>query len=267
MREVLVRSLTGIVYILVTVLAALAGPFTTMLLFLPIAVLSALELQRLQWHQGEAPPPYWAALITAALFLSVALGPALPGPSHLHPFLVGTMLLLLTAIWVLLRTPSDPARELGAQVLALLYVALPLSTAPLLVAMDGTIFIGFMVLLWTSDTAAYVTGRLLGRHLLVPRISPKKTVEGSIGAVVFTSAAAWGISLFWTILSPAQWIISGLIVVVAGTLGDLLESSFKRAAQVKDSGTLLPGHGGLLDRFDGYLLAAPAVWLYLHAAY
>ena len=266
MREVLVRSLTGVVYILVTVGAALAGPFTTMLLFLPIALMSAIELHRLQWQGHDAPPIYWAPLITVALYLTIAIGPSLPDPRAGHPFAVAALLLFITAGWVLMRRPVDPTSELGAFSFTLIYIALPFATAPLLVAIDGRLFIGTMALLWTSDTAAYVTGRSFGRHLLVPHISPKKTVEGLLGAILFTTAAAWFLSHYWSVLSLGQWIIVGAIVVVAGTLGDLLESAFKRAAQVKDSGDLLPGHGGLLDRFDGFLIAAPAVWLYLHAA-
>jgi phosphatidate cytidylyltransferase len=122
------------------------------------------------------------------------------------------------------------------------------------------------VFLWVNDSGAYCVGSLLGRHKLFPRISPGKSWEGSIGGAVFVLAAAWAISRFLdsTMLTTLEWLGLGLVVVVFGTWGDLIESLFKRTLGIKDSGNILPGHGGMLDRFDSSLMAIPAAVVYLY---
>ena len=127
--------------------------------------------------------------------------------------------------------------------------------------MHWHVFVGFMFLLWTSDTGAYLVGRSVGRTKLMPAVSPGKTWEGLAGGVALTMLVGWLLGRYWTVLSAQQWIMCAAAVAITATLGDLLESAFKRAAGVKDSGSVLPGHGGILDRFDGYLLAAPAMVL------
>ena len=122
------------------------------------------------------------------------------------------------------------------------------------------------VFLWVNDTGAYCVGSLLGRHKLFPRISPGKSWEGCIGGAVFVLAAAYLIGEYidMGILNTLQWLGLGLVVVVFGTWGDLVESLFKRTLGIKDSGNILPGHGGMLDRFDSSLLAIPAAVVYLY---
>ena len=116
-----------------------------------------------------------------------------------------------------------------------------------------------MFLLWTSDTGAYLVGRSFGRNKLMPLVSPGKTWEGLAGGVALTLLVGWLLARSWNELSSSQWLLGAVVVAVTATLGDLLESAFKRARGVKDSGNILPGHGGILDRFDGFLLAAPAM--------
>jgi phosphatidate cytidylyltransferase len=118
-------------------------------------------------------------------------------------------------------------------------------------------------LIWTYDTMAYVSGRMAGKHPMWARISPKKTWEGSIGGTLFAVILAIVLSRFNNVLTLPAWIGLAMVVVVFGTLGDFLESWLKRRAGKKDSGSLLPGHGGILDRFDSLLLAAPFVNIYL----
>jgi phosphatidate cytidylyltransferase len=120
-------------------------------------------------------------------------------------------------------------------------------------------------LLWTSDTGAYLAGRSFGKTKLFERISPKKTWEGSIGGVILSLVVAYGISnlLGFDDVTTFDWMVIALLVVIFGTFGDLFESLLKRNLHIKDSGTILPGHGGVLDRFDGLFLAIPAVFFYL----
>jgi phosphatidate cytidylyltransferase len=130
---------------------------------------------------------------------------------------------------------------------------------------DGVLPIGFFIMLWTCDTGAYLVGRKLGKRKLFERISPKKTWEGSMGAALFVILVAFIFTQFdyFDILELHEWIIFGILTLIFGTFGDLTESLLKRNIDVKDSGNLLPGHGGVLDRFDGLFLAVPAVYFYL----
>ena len=123
---------------------------------------------------------------------------------------------------------------------------------------------GIFILVWVNDTFAYIVGRLIGRTKLFPTVSPKKTIEGSFGGLFFSLIAAYFISKYVNILSGKDWMILALVIVIMGSLGDLLESKFKRIAGVKDSGAILPGHGGILDRLDSLVYAAPFAYLTLN---
>ncbi|MEN1785071.1 MAG: phosphatidate cytidylyltransferase, partial [Bacteroidota bacterium] len=125
------------------------------------------------------------------------------------------------------------------------------------------LIMGVFILIWVNDTFAYVVGRTLGRHKLFPSISPNKTIEGALGGVIFALIAAYLMSRFEPILSTVQWLSLAAVIVVTGNLGDLLESKFKRVAGVKDSGAIFPGHGGVLDRLDSLVFAAPFAYLML----
>jgi phosphatidate cytidylyltransferase len=128
---------------------------------------------------------------------------------------------------------------------------------------SGRFWLFILLLIWISDTGAYLVGRKLGKRKLFERISPKKTWEGSIGAAIFTCLAAVVISNFSYDVNLIHWIFIGLIVLVFGTYGDLVESSIKRYFAIKDSGNVLPGHGGFLDRFDSFIYAIPFVIIYV----
>lgn len=172
---------------------------------------------------------------------------------------------------------KHPFRNIGLYQLALGYIAMPLvllsqmatfSSAWCATGDAGAVYhpfrvFGLLLLIWTNDTMAYFVGSQLGRHKLFERISPKKTWEGTVGGGICTVLIAWGLSFLIDDFSPVQWIALGAVAVVFGTLGDLVESMLKRSVGVKDSGTLLPGHGGLLDRFDAFIFALPFYWLVL----
>ena len=125
------------------------------------------------------------------------------------------------------------------------------------------LIIGIFILIWVNDTFAYIVGRTLGKTKLLPAVSPKKTVEGFVGGVLATLMAGYLLYLYSGELTLLQWLVLTLVVVLTGTLGDLVESKFKRMAGVKDSGAILPGHGGLLDRLDSMIFAAPFAYLTL----
>ncbi|MGZ3932531.1 MAG: phosphatidate cytidylyltransferase, partial [Bacteroidia bacterium] len=130
-------------------------------------------------------------------------------------------------------------------------------------AYNPHIILGIILLIWANDTFAYLAGSLLGKHKLYERISPGKTWEGSIGGGLLTIASTFVISNWYNELQLHQWMIIALLVVVFGTIGDLVESMLKRQANIKDSGKIMPGHGGILDRFDSLLFVSPLIYAYL----
>lgn len=125
------------------------------------------------------------------------------------------------------------------------------------------LIMGIFILIWVNDSFAYIVGTTLGRTKLYPSVSPKKTIEGSLGGLVFTLGAAYIMANYEDIVNPTQWVILAGVIVLTGSLGDLVESKLKRQAGVKDSGAILPGHGGMLDRLDSLIFAAPFAYLTL----
>ena len=126
------------------------------------------------------------------------------------------------------------------------------------------VLLGYFFILWTNDTAAYFVGSKWGKRKLMPSISPKKSWEGLWGGILFGLLMGYINSLIFPIFNHLTWLIIALLVVVFGSLGDLVESSFKRSLNVKDSSQLIPGHGGILDRLDGVFISAPIVYVALH---
>ena len=125
------------------------------------------------------------------------------------------------------------------------------------------LIMGIFILIWVNDSFAYLTGKMLGRHKLFPSVSPKKTIEGTIGGLVFAVIAAYFLGLWAPVLRPSEWMALAVVLVSMGSIGDLIESKLKRQAGVKDSGAILPGHGGMLDRLDSLVFAAPFAYLTL----
>ena len=150
------------------------------------------------------------------------------------------------------------------------YIALPFSLLLLLPALGPAselkipVVLSLLILLWTYDTFAYLVGILIGRHKLAEKISPKKTWEGAAGGALFCLGAAWLLSIYAGGMQLHFWLLLALIVIVAGTAGDLFESALKRKAGIKDSGNIMPGHGGILDRFDALLFIMPFVFLFFY---
>ena len=176
-------------------------------------------------------------------------------------------LILIYFIMHLFTKETKQEEHLGKSFLALIYIALPLSIATYIGQNDNQLIMATFILIWVSDTMAYLVGCKFGKHKIFERISPKKSWEGAIGGFVFTvTAAAFGGYLFPKLgFAVWQWCVIGATVGIFGILGDFIESMFKRSAGVKDSGNIIPGHGGLLDRLDSFIFTIPwvaiAVWV------
>lgn len=177
-------------------------------------------------------------------------------------------LVIITIVIELFRQKPNPLANIAVTIMGIVYVSLPMTLFNHFAFFNHhgytyQVLFGFFLLLWINDTAAYLFGISFGKHRLFERISPKKSWEGFIGGTVMTLILAYLINLPFSLLSRIDWIVIGLIICVAGVGGDLVESMFKRSANIKDSGKILPGHGGILDRMDSVLLSSPLVFVYL----
>lgn len=208
--------------------------------------------------------------IAAGLVVYVTM--ALVSLQWFSPRLIFANLLLLPLMLIaeLYYKSPTPFRNVALNVFGILYIIVPFALLnifflPVLSPVGDypAILLGIFILLWVYDSFAYLFGVWLGKHRLFERHSPKKSWEGLIGGFIAGFAAAFLIASFWPEYSLVHWLVIAAIVMIFGTFGDLAESMLKRSIKVKDSGRALPGHGGLLDRFDALLLAAPAVFVYM----
>lgn len=268
MNNVIVRSISGIVYIALIVGCIFAGDIFFFILTSLFSVTGMYEFTRMA-HIGEAEGmPY--ARATAADVLFSALIPLLaftPDPALMYVTAMMTYF-LVRAILGLNDTRDHAFREVAKSVTGIVYVSSPLLVLNLLYAsgegMHVLVLLMF-VMIWLNDTGAFCVGSLMGRHRLFERLSPKKSWEGFFGGLFFCIVAgylctAW---LHLPVFRTGAWIAYGVVVCVFATLGDLFESLIKRTHKIKDSGNLIPGHGGILDRIDSLLFVGPATLGYL----
>lgn len=268
MRNVLVRTASGVVYIALMVAAVFTQWAAVPLAFF-FAFVGIYEFYRLcnepELRQSLA---FW--IITAGCVLDCFLNMEILAyrdvPSVAWMFLLGVAWLCLF-VPELIGKSERAMSHVGLGFLSQMWIVLPLCLLFFLwMPQSPEQALAFLILIWMSDTAAYVCGSLFGKHKLAPNISPGKTWEGFIGSCILTALAAWLLSLLpyfqMAGLSLWQWIVFALIIEVIGLLGDLTESLFKRKAGVKDSGNIIPGHGGVLDRLDSILFASPVAFIF-----
>ena len=277
MKNFIIRTITGVIFV-AAIVASFLRPEAMVLLFSIVTGMTIWEFTGLVNEREHVTVNRFICTVAGVYFFYAMtyfcsdLYAGVAKSVVFIPYLVTIVYLLIAELYL---KQDDPIQDWAYTMLSQMYIALPFSLLNVLaftangsgmVAFNTLLPLSVFVFLWVNDTGAYCVGSLLGRHKLFPRISPGKSWEGSIGGAVFVLAAAWAVSYFLddVMLNLYEWLGLGLVVVIFGTWGDLVESLFKRTLGVKDSGSILPGHGGMLDRFDSSLLAIPAAVIYLY---
>lgn len=280
MKNLVTRSITGVLFV-AAVVTCFMRPEAMIFLFALVTGLTVWEYAGIVNElENVAVNRFLATVAAVYFFLGMAGFCSGITPSAVFiPYLLTVVYLFVSELYT--KAPN-PINNWAYTMLSQMYIALPLSMINVLAfrsVADGVAYnyllpLSIFVFLWTNDTGAYLSGSLLGKHKLFPRVSPGKSWEGSIGGGLLVVAVAAAVGCYensslhtaadGTALSVAQWMGLGLVVVFFGTWGDLVESLFKRTIGIKDSGNILPGHGGMLDRFDSSLMAIPAAVVYLY---
>lgn len=262
----MVRTLTGAAFVAVVLGMLLMGPYTYLILFLLIALLGLHEFYRL--HQLETLSPSTISGWIAGLMIFIL--PALHAMGFIPATSLSFMALPVAGIFLieLYRNKPQAFQNIAITLLGIIYVVVPLALMHTLLFPEQTLesynpwrLISVLMLIWVYDSFAYLSGVSFGKHRLFERISPKKSWEGAVGGAMFTFLAAWLMNQYTQWMIHPQWHWIALVIIVFGTYGDLIESMMKRSLAVKDSGSLLPGHGGILDRFDALFFTIPILWM------
>ncbi len=269
MKNLLTRTITSVVFLAIMLGAIYAGLHIFSLLSLIFTIIGLYEFSKFKPKLFVNYFPRLMLIFSGVMIFSVIT----LSSSGLVPFkysVLGLAMILPCLLIILFSKNGKPLNNLSNFILGMLYVSVPFALLTRFYFLndlgieDFQVVLGFFIILWCNDVFAYLIGSAFGRTKLYEKISPKKTWEGTIGGVILSVAAAYVLSIYFWGLSLQNWLVLGAIISIFGSIGDLFESSMKRKAGIKDSGKIMPGHGGILDRFDGMIFAAPAVYVYLN---
>ena len=268
MRTLLTRSISGLIFVALVVLSLILEPYYFLVFSAIIVGIGSSEFHRLFFTKetkGSAESIYMITSLCIYLLLSA--------PYYFENLTYNSVNYILLATFVFYLILQLFLYQVNIKKLLILlggmaYVIIPFVLASEIHSFNQGEFpllLAVFILVWTNDTFAYITGNLIGKHKLYEKISPNKTWEGFAGGVAFTIAAGYLLDLY---TAPTQnehlWMIAALVIAPAAVAGDLIESAFKRKMNVKDTGKIMPGHGGILDRFDAMLLALPVFYIFLY---
>jgi len=270
LKKLITRTITGIVLVVVMLTAILASSYSYAILFLIILIVSIHEFTNLFKESEVRPNRYFSYLVSIVLFIATFL--IAKGIIEIKYFLGVLPFFLMIMAAELYRKKDKAVENIAVTIFSIIYLAIPISLINFLVfpeillsgkAYTPKLLIALFSLIWIYDSGAYLVGVSIGKHRLFERISPKKSWEGAIGGTLIAITASYFISGFIPEIKLTHWIAISVLTVVSSTFGDLTESMFKRYFGIKDSGNILPGHGGVLDRFDSLFFAAPVFVVYL----
>lgn len=268
------RAITGILFVAIITGCILYDPLAFGTLFVIASALTIREFGHLVNQGGEVSINKTITMLGGAYLFLAIMGFCIDaaGSNIFIPYLLLLIYLMISELYL---KKKNPVLNWAFSMLSQLYIALPFAllnvlafhnddTATTSISYNPILPLSVFIFLWLNDTGAYCFGSLFGKHRLFERISPKKSWEGSIGGGVVAIASGFLLGYFFPVMPMLEWAGLALVVVIFGTWGDLTESLLKRQLQVKDSGNILPGHGGMLDRFDSSLMAIPAAVVYLY---
>lgn len=261
------RTITGVIGASILLAGIIYSEQTFLLLLIFISSMALLEFYKLTASDNIHPQKFFGLLINFIIFLPPLIQNIFQTGFNILPLII--VLPFLVFIRELYTKSDKPINNIGATLLGNIYISLSLFCF-YLISFQGNLenyqfacILGYFFILWANDIGAYFAGTYLGKHKLFERISPKKTWEGFFGGLILAFFMAGILSMYFENFTLIEWAIIASIIIVTGTLGDLVESMFKRSVHLKDSGSILPGHGGFLDRFDGLFISAPFVFFYL----
>lgn len=267
MNEFVKRTLTGAGFLIVMLLAVLWSLTSLYILLLIVSSVALYEIYSI-FKLREYKPFTTLGIISGIIITSLVF---INRQQYIEDKYLCLILVPFIAIWFsfFFVKRGYIIDSIIITVFGLIYILLPVSLIPFLTqntltnGYDPQIFLGTLFIIWIYDTAAYLFGLLVGKHKMAPRLSPKKTWEGFVAGAVTAFLCSMIISRYFTLLDRLDWMIISIVIILFSTAGDLFESLLKREAGIKDSGKFLPGHGGILDRFDSVFLSIPFVFLYL----
>ncbi|MBN2174878.1 MAG: phosphatidate cytidylyltransferase [Bacteroidales bacterium] len=267
MKTFLLRTISGAVYVVAVVASIFGGPFIFGILFAVLMVLGLFEFHKLISTKNKLPGKFLLIILGLVFYITFL--------SYIWQWITVNFLLIaipvifLLPIIALYLNSANPIRDIGLVLFGLVYIVTPMALINLFFYRNFDfnipgyeMLLSFFLILWVNDTFAYLAGISFGRNKMTERISPNKTWEGFFGGLAGSLISGYVLSLFFFELNLIQWFGFSIIVVIFGTFGDLFESLLKRTYGVKDSGNLIPGHGGILDRLDSLLIATPFIFLY-----
>ena len=264
------RTITAAIFVAVLLSCILFHAVSFTMLFLIISIWGLYEFYILSEKLGAKPYKWLGYLLALFIYVSNLLSyNTLFSTTSLLAGII--MCVFLVFIQALFDTDEHSFKNITYTLTGVMYAVIPFVLLNKIAGVDITsqinynphYVLGIILLIWTNDVCAYLVGSFFGKHKLFERVSPKKTWEGTVGAAILTIGASFLITQWFNELALVHWIVIAMLVSVFGTIGDLVESMFKRQAGVKDSGKIMPGHGGILDRFDSLLFVSPFIFLYL----
>ncbi|MDG5492435.1 phosphatidate cytidylyltransferase [Psychroserpens sp. SPM9] len=266
MKELGTRALSGLLYVSLLI-ASLFWQHALIVLFFIFGIVCLAEFKKLIQLKSFWPYPVFASLYFGFAYWKLFSETSTGFNEASQILLVITIFVQLILIKDLFSEKTIPLFSTKRFIITTFYLS---SSFVFLICIGNfnqeftpLLLLGSFILIWINDTFAYLVGKNFGKQKLFPSISPKKTVEGFLGGLFFSCIGSYFIANFTDTLSFTNWLILSIIISVFGTLGDLIESKFKRQANVKDSGVIMPGHGGLLDRLDSIIFAASFIFLFL----